>query len=201
MESRMTRRTLLAGLAFAPLGCFNVIRPFTKDPQTKQTPGAPEFKPASAGRLVSTWEKKINYAPDSSRGGAIIPGLVGRVYLFGPDIKDPVIGDGSLIIDLFDASSRGNEPPTMLEQYRFPAEVLRQFAKKDIFGHGYSIFIPWATYRPDITHLFLMMRYDSPKDGSFFHQSGTFALDHAETVERVKKGMSVSNPGMRLVSQ
>ncbi|MCE9530041.1 MAG: hypothetical protein K8T89_02715 [Planctomycetes bacterium] len=190
--SRINRRTALAGMAcaaLAPLGCFAL----GKTSIHKEEP-----KAGQQGRLVSAWENKIVYAPDASRGGETIPGLTGRVYLFGPDLNAPYLGDGKLLIDLFDATPHGQgAPPKMIEHYIYPADVLQKLTKKDVFGDGYTLFLPWATYRPDISHIYILMRYDTVKGEQFFHQSGTFSVDHGETVERVKKGMSVTNAAFR----
>lgn len=189
----MSRRAALAGLALMPLGCFNLGKHYAKTETAK---------PAPKGRLVSTWDKRIVYAPDAFRGGAIIPGIVGRVYLFGADMAVPYIGDGGLLIDLWDSSPRGSDSaPKQIEHFIISPEVFKEFAKKDVIGDGYSIFFPWPTYRPDITQIYITMLYTSAAGEKYFHQSGTFAVDHTETQERVKKGMTISNPTLQMISK
>ena len=188
----MTRRAALAGLALAaiaPLGCLGTSRNVAHKPEAKIPP---------KGRLVSAWENKVVFAPDVSRGGAVMPGLSGRVFLFGPDMAVPYTTDGTLIIDLHDATPHGGaSEPKMIEQFRIPPEVLAQLTKRDVFGDGYTIFFPWSTYKPEISHLYIQMRFDTVKGDAYFHQSGTFTVDHSEAKERVRKGMAISNPAMQ----
>jgi len=188
------RRTVLKGLAltaFAPVGCLR-----------KQFTHAPEAaKPVPHGRLVSTWEKRVVYAPDASRGGAIIPGLIGRMYLFGPDQTVPQMGDGSVKLDLWDSTPNGDTPPKQLEHFIVPADVLKMFAKKDgLDFDSYTLFFPWPTYRTDVSQVYITMLYTSAAGENYFHQSGTFAIDHADSHERIKKGMSISSTGLNQVS-
>ena len=188
----ITRRTALMGMALAaiaPLGCFGTTRNLAHKSEVKLPP---------KGRLVSAWENKVVFAPDVSRGGAVMPGLSGRVFLFGPDMAVPYITDGTLVVDLHDATPQGGvSEPKMIEQFRIAPEALAQLAKKDVFGDGYTIFFPWSTYRPDISHLYIQMRFETTKGDAYFHQSGTFTVDHAEAKERVRKGMSINNPSMQ----
>ena len=181
----LTRRAFLGGMALAalaPLGCLG--RHFAK----KEEP-----KPVPKGRFVSTWDNKIAFAPDVSRGGMVMPGLVGRIYLFGLDRGTPYIGDGSLVIDLFDSTPHGpNGEPKLTDHMEVPADVLKQFAKKDFVGDGYTIFFPWFNYRPDVTQAYIQMRYTAANGESHFHQSGTFTVDHTETRERLKKNLSIA---------
>src|SRR5271163_30021 len=84
-EKLIDRRTALMGLGFAalaPLGCFGAGKNVIPSQPPEPKPIVPQ------GRLVATWDKRVKYAPDKSKGGAIFPGLLGRVYLFGPDRWD-----------------------------------------------------------------------------------------------------------------
>src|SRR5258708_4845348 len=190
----ITRRAALSGLALAalsPLGCLGKY--FAKKDDAKAA-----FK----GRLVSTWDKKVAYAPDVSRGGAVMPGLVGRIYLFGPDMAVPYIGDGSLIVDLYDSTPRGpDSQPKLTDHLDVDPTALRSFAKTDFVGKGYDIFFPWFNCSQEVTQVYLQMRYTAANGDSYFHQSGTFAVDHSETQERIKKGQPIVNPVMKESAQ
>jgi len=194
-QQQVTRRAALGGMAFAAfgsVGCFG--KHFAK----KSTE---LVKPAAQGRMISTWEKNVVFAPDASRGGAIIPGLMGRMYLFAPGSEVPQYGDGSLKLDLWDSTPHGDTPPRQMEHFIIGADVLRMFSKVDGLGfEGYSIFFPWSTYRPDVTQVYITMLYTAADGGTYFHQSGTFAIDHTGAQERVKKGQSISSPSVNQVS-
>ena len=57
-------------------------------------------------QVVTTWGKQVQYTPDTERNGAPMPGLVGRLYLFGPTIDYPMAGDGGVVVDLYDEPGR-----------------------------------------------------------------------------------------------
>jgi hypothetical protein len=187
MSQLPIRRAALTGSALALMvfaGCLG------KNVNNKEP-----LKPAAKGRLISSWDNKVTFAPDFARGGAIMPGLVGRVYLFGPDQAVPYIGDGSLIVTLYDATPHGpDSQPKVTDNFVIDPQSLRQFAKTDVFGDGYTVFFPWFNYGPEVKQVYLQIRYTAANGESFFHQSGTFPVDHAETHERIKKRMPINNP-------
>jgi hypothetical protein len=209
-----SRREILAGLvlaALAPAGCLD--KHLTRK-DGAPAPPAPPALPDLEHRLVSVWDNKLNYSSDLSRGGAPMPVLVGRVFLFGPDFEalqnnNPThkvvksyIGDGSLIVDLYDNTPhRGPETEAMLiDELRVDAATLKKFAKTDVFGDGYTIMFPWYTYRPDISNVYIIMRYTFP-DGKFIvHQSDPLTINHAEAQERMRKRMPITNPAMRMTN-
>jgi hypothetical protein len=88
------------------------------------------------------------------------------------------------VVDLYDHTKRpGSGDPVMLEQWNIDAETLSKLVKEDTFGKGYTLFLPWATYRPDIEKIHLILRYDPANGKSILNQSGTMSLDHSSTHE------------------
>ena len=53
-------------------------------------------------QVVAAWNPGVVFTPDPVHDGAQTAGLVGRIYLFGPEIGCPLTGDGSLMVDLYD---------------------------------------------------------------------------------------------------
>jgi hypothetical protein len=121
--------------------------------------------------------------------------------LFGPEVGAPLVGDGSLIVDLYDLTPRGpGSEPVMLQEQRYDPETLKRFVKEDLFGMGYTIYLPWLTYRTDITQVNLILRYDPAKGQSLLHQSGALTVDHAatkelEALQAKGKGPPMAQPG------
>jgi hypothetical protein len=128
-------------------------------------------------QIVAIWCHDVKFAPDPVRGGALAPGLAGRLYLFGPQIDFPLIGDGSLQVDLYDEGPRaqGGEP-RLLEVWRIDRDTLRRLLKRDTIGWGYTLFLPWGTYKPEITRVRLKLRYDPQKGTPLFTESGSLTL-------------------------
>jgi hypothetical protein len=93
----------------------------------------------------------------------MMPGIVGRVYLFGKDIAFPLQADGSLYVELAEID---NGQPKVLEQWSIDALTMAKLQRKDAIGAGYSLFLPWGTYRPDISHVQLRVAFQPAKGGT-----------------------------------
>jgi len=131
-------------------------------------------------QAVATWNHQVVFAPDPAHGGMEAPGLVGRLYLFGPEISYPLIDDGSVVVDLFDDTKQteeGQQAP--LEEWRIDPVTLKRLAKKDMIGWGYTLFLPWGTYKPSISQVHLKLRYVTEKGTQFFADSGPLSLNSA----------------------
>ena len=78
------------------------------------------------------WHNQVIFAPDPVRGGVNSPGLVGRLYLFGPDMGYPFAGDGQVAIDLFDPSQPDKDGnPKQLERWVLKQDMLAQCLRRD----------------------------------------------------------------------
>jgi hypothetical protein len=136
-------------------------------------------------QTVATWNHQVVFAADPVHGGVESPGLVGRLYLFGQEVSFPVIDDGSVIVDLYDDSQSEEKSAAEvangsqqlpLEEWRFDPITLKKLAKKDMIGWGYTLFLPWGTYKPDIHQVHLKVRYLTAKGIPFFAESGPLSL-------------------------
>ena len=158
---------LLLALLFAP-GC-------TLDQYWTSKDGPP--KAGHPCQIVTTWMNEVQYAPDVVHDGVPTPGLVGRVYLFGPAIDFPQVGDGGLVVDLYnDTAGPATQP---LERWQIDPVTLQKFLKKDIVGWGYTLFLPWPTCRPDVTKVHLTVRYDPAGGGSpLWAQTSLVTIEH-----------------------
>lgn len=130
-------------------------------------------------QAVATWSNQITYAADPVHGGQLVPGLVGRLYLFGPEIGHPLTGDGTIVVDLFDDTPRTGAPaPVQLEQWRFDPASAKKLLKPDRIGLGYTLFLHWGTYRPDIKQVHLKVRYETDHGPPLFAPSASITLSH-----------------------
>jgi len=153
---RFATALLLAALV-APAGCVGL----------DSFVGKEEPPRGKVCKVVATWVPHVGFSPDVAHNGTPIPTLGGCVYLFGPNSSLPVEGDGTLTIDLFDLSHADPQTgqPIQLEQWNLDAETLNKTClKKQYFGWGYTMALPWDRYRPDITRVMFRVRYN-PKNG------------------------------------
>ena len=159
--------------------------------------GSDETMPHGAVcQVVATWNHQVVFAPDPTHGGTPSPGLAGRLYLFGPEVSFPLVEEGSLIVDLFDDTkpATADGQPLPLEEWRLDPSTLKRLVKRDMIGYGYTLFLPWGTYRPEINQIHLKVRFVTAKGNSYYADSGRVSLDKAiEPVTHSATEMSKSN--------
>jgi hypothetical protein len=125
-------------------------------------------------QVVATWNNRVVVAPDPVHGGASTPGLAGRVYLFGPQVDFPLEGDGSFVVDLYDDSGA---KPVLREEWRFDRETLQKLLRKDMVGWGYTVFLPWGTYKPDAQQVRLQVCYQPAKGTPLYAEGAKITLN------------------------
>jgi hypothetical protein len=149
---------------------------------------------ANIQQVATTWNNSIVFAPDPTRNGEPAPGIGGRLYLFDTN-GIPVVGNGSLVVDLYDDSGATSKPGgVQLEQWRIDPVTLKRLVRKDTYGVGYTIFLPWGTYRPDIKIVHLTARYEPPQGMPLFAPSGALTIDHGKSPIGPSSGPVISQP-------
>src|SRR5437879_6328693 len=108
-----------------------------------------------ACQVVATWQNHVVTTTDTQHNGAPLKGIAGRVYLFGSEINYPMLGEGSVVVDLYDETQphQAGAPVMPLEEWRIDKDTLKRLHKKDVIGECYTIFLPWATYKPEIARI------------------------------------------------
>src|SRR5689334_15513318 len=158
-RSLPSRRSFLGTVALgllAALGGCDMTGAFVNTdsaPRYTETDSAPRYT-EPACRVVSWWEPTIRFTPDPMNNGAQAPAIAVRVYLFGAgsDMKDALVGNGALTIELYDeAQPAGPQGPAPVYRWSFDAGTLQQLLRHDVIGWGYTLFLPCLPYRPDIT--------------------------------------------------
>jgi len=124
-----------------------------------------------------TWEPRVLITNDTTQGGAPLPGIAGRLYLFGADCGHPVVNDGCVHAELFDVCclARGGQP-VLLESWDIDAEKVKLLLRKDIIGWGYTIFLPWGTYNPTITQVQLKVSFKTREGAILYAPSSPMKL-------------------------
>ncbi len=150
-------------------------------------------KPGEAARLTAAFNNKVIYAPDPTRGGALMPGMLGRLYIFSTDEGVPIAPPGELLVDLFDNSPAANGgQPKLLEVWHIDAASFAKFRKRDIIGEGYSLFLPWSTYHIDIKQVNMVVRFTGADGRVLLSPPEGLAIDHAATLQRAAEKIGVS---------
>jgi hypothetical protein len=133
-------------------------------------------------QIGAAWNNQVQYAADTTRDGTPTAGIAGRIYLFGAVADYPFIGDGSVVVDLFDDTIRAGEPAIpggkKIEEWRFDPTTLKRLAKKDVVGDGYTLFLPWGTYAGDIRKVHLVTRYEPAHGAPVYAAPNALSVEH-----------------------
>jgi hypothetical protein len=142
-------------------------------------PAEPTPPTGAPHQVVVTWDNHVILAADPVNGGEKKPGIAGRLYLFGPRIDFPMACEGSVIVDLYDEGNVGPDgAPRMLEEWRIDPVTMKKLLRQDMIGWGYTLYLPWGTYRPDITQIRLKLRFDPVKGSSLFAENSPMVIHH-----------------------
>jgi hypothetical protein len=145
------------------------VSPFASLPSSLSWLAGKSDRPSKGGvaAIVATWQNHIDYLPDPTRNGAMGSGLAGQIFVFDPSDL-PALLSGSVTVELQDETKRPpGVPPLKPERWTFTKDVIASLRSVDErFGPNYTIFLPWPTYRPDVTHVRISVVYQ-PENGSF----------------------------------
>lgn len=119
-------------------------------------------------QMAATWQNHVAFTPDPANGGKMSPGLAGRFYLFGPEIGHPLVGDGKLTVGLFDETKGGSE---LRDVWNIDAGTLKRLLKKDAIGMGYTLFLPWHRYSPEVTRVRIKIEYTPDKGAPMYTEN------------------------------
>jgi len=129
--------------------------------------------------VVATWSNRVSYVPDPANNGLPTAGIAGRVYFFTETPNYPVSVDGSIVVDLYDDTPRnGQTASTHLEQWRFDPATLSRLYKKDMIGMGYTLFLPWGTYRNDIKNIHLAVKFEPVNGTPLYAPVSPLVVEH-----------------------
>ena len=146
-------------------------------------------------RIVAVWNPGVVFTPDPVHNGTPNPGLAGRIYMFGPEIGYPMIGNGSLVVQLFeDTKTAADKEGQPLEEWRFDPETLKQLERRDAIGAGYTVFLPWASYKPEITQVHLKVCYQPPKAFPIYAVGAPITLVDPEQMKTLATGLAHVTP-------
>jgi hypothetical protein len=134
--------------------------------------------PPPVAQVTALWSKEVMAGVDPLNHGAPLYGLAGRILLYGSDMKNAV-ADGKLVVELWATlPEQPQAPPAWMGKWEIDRATLQaKCLKTDSLGPGYTLNLPWPTYRPDITHLEIKVRYE-PAKGLPVFTSGQVLLNN-----------------------
>jgi len=113
--------------------------------------------------VLAYWRSEVYFSQDEENQKKPLPGLAGRVMFASQSSNRMVEATGELVVRLYDMTNVA--APRLLAEYGFDPHALKKLKSEDRFGDGYTLFLPWETYRPEVRQVQVELRY-FPKDGS-----------------------------------
>jgi hypothetical protein len=117
-------------------------------------------------QAAAVWQPYVLFAADPTHEGATTPGLAGRLYLFGSQADLPIVTPGKAQVRLYPDPPSPGAPDVPLEVWQLDPDTLKAKLQHDPIGWGYSLLLPWSTYRPELTHVRLTVRFEPAKGGA-----------------------------------
>lgn len=137
-------------LAVIP-GCFGLDQMVSHSSPIAKAPTG------NVAQVQAMWENHVITTQDVVNNGRPLVGLAGQVYFFGEDIGYPLGGKGTLTVDAREFQPDGTAK--LIERWEIDPATLAKLGRKDRIGWGYTVFLPWSTFRPDITRLQLQLKF------------------------------------------
>ncbi|MEI7686348.1 MAG: hypothetical protein WCL32_15115 [Planctomycetota bacterium] len=158
-------RRRIAGAALVAVvliqGCVGAdggaVKSFHQGAAEKATEG-------SIQQVQALWENRVITTPDVANRGAPLIGLAGRIYFFGEEVGHPRAAKGTLTVDAHEVLPDGKT--RMLERWEIDPRTLMKLGRKDTIGWGYTVFLPWSSYRPDIGRIQLQAKFVPEQNGT-----------------------------------
>jgi hypothetical protein len=148
--------------------------------------------------VATLWRNHIDYLPDQTHNGQMSPGLAGQLFLLGPNDQFAQ-ADGKLTIALYDETPRPpGQPGNIPEGWEFDKKTLQSLRTTDErFGLCYGLFLPWPTYRPDVTRIRIAVRYDPENGHPVYAAESKITLDNTGVGTNVEWSNQLVVPGSR----
>jgi hypothetical protein len=129
-------------------------------------------------QVMANWTPQVQFVPDTVHQGRPMPGIVGRLYLFGEQVGFPLTGEGTVHLELSAIlPERPQDGWICLEKLDIDKESLKKLNQDDhLLGTGYTMYLPWWSYRPDVTQIQMTLAY-TPEKGSPLYSTSKVSLN------------------------
>jgi hypothetical protein len=190
MVRQASRSVVLLLCGALPIGCVHKGSTRPDDPPAAavadkdKKPQVPPPKPGTPPSTVfATFSNKVDYGTDPV-SNKTIAGVSGRVYLMDENGVYALTGEGKMSVQLYDDSARlEGKPSKLLEQWNFDPATLKSIKQKDYLGEGFTMSLPWSTYRTDICQFHLAVRFEPTKGNPISWSGRPTTVDHGQDAQ------------------
>jgi hypothetical protein len=137
--------------------------------------GAAPNPAALARRVEVAWSSDVMTTSDTENGNRPLTGLAGRLYVFSEEVGRPLEVPGAVTVVVY-SIDKENKRSKPLVTWNIDSTTLRRLGRKDAIGFGYTLFLPWVEYTPDIRRVQLDVRYVPDGGQPLFAPASTLAL-------------------------
>jgi hypothetical protein len=181
------------GMVLAGVACAAVSGCVILESGTLSTP--PELPPEPVNEVLTIWDPSIRLVANSVNNGEPLPGLAGRIYLMNETVRRMVDARGSIWVVIRDTTN-GASNGQYAVKCEFKELDLRRMKRTDKVGDGYTVFVPWETYRPDIKQIEVQVCY-APRGGSHHYgapEKVTLRADSHVQIDRREQVVGLPAP-------
>ena len=128
--------------------------------------------------VEARWDNRVRTAPDSVNGGRTLAGMAGRVYLFNDETSKAVDASGRLVVQMNDVTNvKPGQTAPCIGEYTFDPATLKRLKRSDGIGDGYTLFLPWESYSPNVRRVEMRVCYVPDEKGTpHFGEPSVFDL-------------------------
>jgi hypothetical protein len=150
-------------------------------------PGGDGPPTGKVAQVSAIWHNEVIRSPDQANKGQMIPGLAGKIYLFGPNSGQPLASNGILVVDLYDPSRKGpNGGPMPVSHWELTKEMQAKCLQHDMIGWGYVLMLPWLEYRPEMKEVVLKVHYEEPKALPIYSEPSRIAFNFVQDYQSAR---------------
>lgn len=118
--------------------------------------------PPPVNAMLAFCYEQVQFVADKANGERPLPGLVAKVWLSsGDSIKSTMVeANGVIHAEMYDMTP--GVQPHQVAEWTFDKDTLKSTKQTDKIGMGYTLFLPWDTYSPQIKRVQVTLMYGEP---------------------------------------
>ena len=133
--------------------------------------------------MLTVFDPRIFTTADTQQRGRTMTGLAGRVYLLNEEGRKMEEASGRMFVEMYDVTAvRDGGEAKKLVEWQFDPQSLKKLKRDDQIGSGYTLFLPWETYRPEVKQVKLQLAYVEPNGSPHYAEPTMVTLKTQDTV-------------------
>jgi hypothetical protein len=158
--------------------------------------------------VFTIWDGNVRTAQDTANSGATLHGLVGRLLLLNDDTGKGMDAHGTVMVCMHDVTDvAAGKEPIRIAEWKFDTQSLKPLKKRDRFGDGYTLFLPWDAYHSGVKQVHLQVCYVTEKGTRHYAEPLNLTLQTDELQRSMLQSQTVpiakqaASPGTPAASQ